>query len=188
MQEKQIRAALGALIGIRPKDELEGMMAAQLIAAHNAAMECFRRAMIGEQRLEGRRDNLAQANKLTRAFATLLEALNPASRQRPAEGHRGARSRPFRWPGGGGRRGASGGWGSREIGGATPCKANCLCTSVRDVVRGRRAGARANRRRCRTADAACMADHCQGRQRVTGTPSSTKLIPPPIATASRARH
>ena len=66
MQEKQIRAALGALIGIRPKDELEGMMAAQLIAAHNAAMECFRRAMIGEQRLEGRRDNLAQANKLTR--------------------------------------------------------------------------------------------------------------------------
>jgi hypothetical protein len=31
---------------IGPKDELEGMMAAQLIAAHNAAMECYRRAMI----------------------------------------------------------------------------------------------------------------------------------------------
>ncbi len=27
-------------------DELEGMMAAQLLAAHNAAMECYRRAMI----------------------------------------------------------------------------------------------------------------------------------------------
>ena len=51
------------------------MMAAQLIAAHNAAMECYRRAMIGEQTFEGRRENLAQANKLSRTFATLLEAL-----------------------------------------------------------------------------------------------------------------
>src|SRR6266516_3590533 len=64
------------LIVIAPKDELEGMMAAQLIAAHNAAMECYRRAMLGEQTFEGRRENLAQANKLSRTFATLLEALN----------------------------------------------------------------------------------------------------------------
>ena len=33
-------------------------MAAQLIAAHSAAMECYRRAMIGEQTFEGRRENL----------------------------------------------------------------------------------------------------------------------------------
>ena len=39
-------------------------------------MECYRRAMIGEQTFEGRRENLAQANKLSRTFATLLEALN----------------------------------------------------------------------------------------------------------------
>jgi hypothetical protein len=52
------------------------MMAAQLIAAHNAAMECYRRAMIGGQTFEGRRENLAQANKLSRTYATLLEALN----------------------------------------------------------------------------------------------------------------
>jgi hypothetical protein len=69
-------ATVDALIGISPKDELEGMMAAQLIAAHNAAMECYRRAMIGEQTFEGRRENLAQANKLSRTYATLLEALN----------------------------------------------------------------------------------------------------------------
>ena len=62
--------------GIGPKDELEGMMAAQLIAAHNAAMECYRRAMIKEQTFEGRRENLNQANKLSRTYATLLEALN----------------------------------------------------------------------------------------------------------------
>jgi hypothetical protein len=74
--DKQITAALAGLRGIGPKDELEGMMATQLIAAHNAAMECYRRAMISEQTFEGRRENLAQANKLSRTFATLLEALN----------------------------------------------------------------------------------------------------------------
>jgi hypothetical protein len=51
------------------------MMAAQLIAAHNAAMECYRRAMIGEQTFEGRRENLNQANKLSRSWATLLDAI-----------------------------------------------------------------------------------------------------------------
>jgi hypothetical protein len=52
------------------------MIAAQLIAAHNAAMECYRRAMLSEQTFEGRRENLAQANKLSRSYSTLLEALN----------------------------------------------------------------------------------------------------------------
>ena len=52
------KAALVGLIGIGPKDELEAMMAAQLIAAHSAAIECYRRAMIGEQTFEGRRENL----------------------------------------------------------------------------------------------------------------------------------
>jgi len=75
-RDKQLSATVAALIGIAPKDELEGMMAAQLVAAHNAAMECYRRAMIGEQTFEGRRENLAQANKLSRTYAALVEALN----------------------------------------------------------------------------------------------------------------
>ena len=75
-KDKQYSATVAALVGIGPKDELEGMMAAQLIAAHNAAMECYRRAMLGEQTFEGRRENLAQASKLSRTYATLLEALN----------------------------------------------------------------------------------------------------------------
>jgi hypothetical protein len=69
-------ATIAGLIGIAPKDELEGMLAAQLVACHNASMECYRRAMIGEQSFEGRRENLSQANKLSRTYATLLEALN----------------------------------------------------------------------------------------------------------------
>jgi hypothetical protein len=75
-RDRQLSATVGALVGIAPNDELEGMIAAQLIAAHNAAMECYRRAMIGEQTFEGWRENLNQANKLSRTWATLLSALN----------------------------------------------------------------------------------------------------------------
>jgi hypothetical protein len=71
-----VDAAIAGLIGINPNDELEGMLAAQLVACHNASMECYRRAMIGEQTFEGRRENLNQANKLSRSYSTLLEALN----------------------------------------------------------------------------------------------------------------
>src|SRR6202048_990184 len=76
VRERQYNAAIAGLIGIAPQDEIEGMIAAQLIAAHNATMECYRRAMIGEQTLEDRRDNLSQANKLSRTYAVLLDALN----------------------------------------------------------------------------------------------------------------
>jgi len=68
-RDKQFNATVAALVGIGPKDELEGMMAAQLIAAHNCAMECYRRAMISEQTFEGHRENLTQANKLSRTYA-----------------------------------------------------------------------------------------------------------------------
>jgi hypothetical protein len=73
---RQFNATIAALIEIGPKDEIEGMIATQLIATHNATMECYRRAMIGDQTLEGRRENLNQANKLSRTYATLIEALN----------------------------------------------------------------------------------------------------------------
>jgi hypothetical protein len=74
--DQQLNATLAALAGIGPKDELEGMMAAQLVAAHNATMECYRRAMLGDQTFEGHRESLTQAHRLSRTWATLLEALN----------------------------------------------------------------------------------------------------------------
>ena len=73
---EQYSATVAALAGVGPKDEIEGMMAAQLIAAHSAAMECYRRGMLSEQSFEGSRENLAQASKASRTFTTLLEALN----------------------------------------------------------------------------------------------------------------
>ena len=72
----QFRGTISGMIGIAPRDEIEGMMAAQLIAAHNAAMECYRRAMHPEQTFQGRSEELTQANKLSRTYATLVEALN----------------------------------------------------------------------------------------------------------------
>jgi hypothetical protein len=74
--KRQRHAAVDVLIGMAPRDEFEGMIAAQLIACHNASLECYRRAMIGEQTFEGRRENLNQASKLSRTYATLLESLN----------------------------------------------------------------------------------------------------------------
>jgi hypothetical protein len=76
VRDRQFKATVSALIGIGPKDEIEGMIAAQLLAAHNAAMECYRRAMLTEQTFEGRRESLNQANKLSRTHAALAEALN----------------------------------------------------------------------------------------------------------------
>lgn len=75
-RDRQIAAAAAALVGIAPQDELEGMLAGQLVAANAAAMECYRRAMLGEQTFEGRKENLTQASKLSRTYVTLLEALN----------------------------------------------------------------------------------------------------------------
>jgi len=61
---------------MKPQDEFEGMIGAQLIACHNASMECYRRAMLPEQAFELRQGNLNQANKLSRTYSTLLESLN----------------------------------------------------------------------------------------------------------------
>jgi hypothetical protein len=77
--ENKIRkqqACLEAMAGIGPQDEIEGMLAAQMIACHSAAMECFRRAMIKEQPFEGRQQNLNFANKLSRTYALHMEALD----------------------------------------------------------------------------------------------------------------
>jgi hypothetical protein len=76
VRQRQYNAAIAGLIGIGPKDEIESMIGAQLIATHNAAMECYRRAMMPEQTFEGRRENLSQATKLSRTCTILVEALN----------------------------------------------------------------------------------------------------------------
>ena len=73
---KRRQGMLCALMGIAPRDELEGMLAAQMLACHNAAMECYRRATNPEQTIEQGKLNYTQANRLSRTYTSLLEALN----------------------------------------------------------------------------------------------------------------
>jgi hypothetical protein len=73
---RQVEATRAAMMGMKPRDALEGMLIGQLIAIHNAAMECCRRAMIPGQTFEGGREALNQANKLSRTYALLTEALD----------------------------------------------------------------------------------------------------------------
>lgn len=69
-------SAAGALYDIAPTDAVEGMMAAQMVATHNATMECYRRAMVPGQSHLVRESNLMHANRLTRSYATLVHALD----------------------------------------------------------------------------------------------------------------
>lgn len=74
--KRQVNGTIEALKALAPRDEIEGMLIAQMIASHSASMECFRRAMNKQQSSEGRNLNLTNANKLSRTYSTLTEALN----------------------------------------------------------------------------------------------------------------
>ena len=102
-RDKQLSGTVAALIGIRPKDELEGMMAAQLIAAHNAAMECYRRAIIGEQTFEGRKENSQPGQQTLTYMDNPPRSPQPPSWQGAAKGDGRTRPRPCRRAGGGGQ-------------------------------------------------------------------------------------
>jgi hypothetical protein len=65
-----------ALHGIGPADELEGMLAVQMVATHNMAMECLKRAALPNQIDLGVEVNVNRSTKLMRTFASLTEALN----------------------------------------------------------------------------------------------------------------
>ncbi len=127
-RDKQLSATVAALIGIAPKDELEGMMAAQLVAAHNAAMECYRRAMIRRTDLRGPAREPRPSQQAVAHLRGAARSPQPPSRQGPAEGHGRARPRPCGRASGGrhGRHAAwpTGGWGCQQIRGTTPCTAD----------------------------------------------------------------
>ncbi len=71
-----IASAIALLQGIKPADDIEGMLAAQMVGTHYAAMECLRRAVIGGQTFEGRDQNLKHASKLLSIFSRQIEVLD----------------------------------------------------------------------------------------------------------------
>ncbi len=74
-------AALVALKEIAPQDGMEGMLAVQMVATHEAAMECFRRAMLSDQSLKGYDLTLKHAEKLTRIYKEQMQALQHNRRE-----------------------------------------------------------------------------------------------------------
>ena len=63
------------LKGIAPKDQIEGMLATQMIATNHAALDCFQIAAESET-IDIRTAALSSATKLTRTYAAQMEALN----------------------------------------------------------------------------------------------------------------
>jgi hypothetical protein len=74
--EERLERAIYAMLGMEPRDALEGMLIGQLIAAHIAAMDCYGRSMVRDQTVEMWRESLNQAKKLSRTYTDLAEALN----------------------------------------------------------------------------------------------------------------
>jgi len=78
--DEEIWAALYTVMSLDPQNELEGMLAVQAIATHNAGMECMRRAMLPDQTVAGRDINLKHAEKLFRIFNEQAEVLRRSQR------------------------------------------------------------------------------------------------------------
>jgi hypothetical protein len=72
--EEDTNAALAAVQGIGPRDETEALLAVQMVATHNAAMEFMRRSMLAQQR-DNQNDCGQLAIKLLRTYTTQVEAL-----------------------------------------------------------------------------------------------------------------
>jgi hypothetical protein len=73
--DQRIAAGAAALAAFKPADEIEGMLAAQAVAMHFGAMECFRRAIIGEQSSEVASKLRKDGANLARGMTDMLEAL-----------------------------------------------------------------------------------------------------------------
>ncbi|WP_373089332.1 hypothetical protein [Sneathiella sp.] len=72
----RIIKAVDLFESIKPADGMEAMLAVQMVGAHEAAMECLRRAMVPGQTFEGRANNLGHAQKMMSLYARQLAALD----------------------------------------------------------------------------------------------------------------
>mgnify|MGYP000417926937 CR=1 FL=1 len=73
--DDKLNSIMPLLLDIAPKDGLEGMLAVQMLATHNMAMEMAGRAMYSEQTVDGVDMNINRSTKLMRTFTTQLETL-----------------------------------------------------------------------------------------------------------------
>jgi hypothetical protein len=83
-QPEQMRTAVGLLLGVKPRGELEGMLAVQMVAVHSIAMECFRRAVLPDQAGEKVDMYLRHGERLLAIFASLSAALDKHRSKAPS--------------------------------------------------------------------------------------------------------
>lgn len=73
---RQAHIALEVLREFKPADAIEGMIAAQAVAMHQGAMECFRRAMIPDQPSDTAARMRKDGANLARGMTDMLAALD----------------------------------------------------------------------------------------------------------------
>jgi hypothetical protein len=73
--QRAFNGMLATLHGINPRDEVEAMLASQMVATHLAAMDCVKLAQLRGQTFEGRDMNLRHAAKLARTYTMQVESL-----------------------------------------------------------------------------------------------------------------
>jgi hypothetical protein len=66
---------MALLHGIQPQDEIEGMLAVQMVGVHNVVAELLKRVILIGQSDEGKELNVNQAAKMMRVFVAQMEAL-----------------------------------------------------------------------------------------------------------------
>lgn len=74
-----ITQAIASLEALAPRDELESMLATQMITTHLSAMECLKRAALPEQTFQGRQSGLNHAQKLMALYLRQVETLDKHS-------------------------------------------------------------------------------------------------------------
>jgi hypothetical protein len=175
--EQDVNGVLAAVHGIRANDEIEAMLAVQMVATHFAATRALRR-LKGSDTVPQQDSNGNIAVKLLRTFAAQTEALQRyrgKGQQKMTVEHVHAcipAGRPQSvWLRHRGR-------GSAEIRGSTPWEANSQCTSALAAERKRGEGRLVSARRCRTGAAGYTAGRRRSRRRVTGMPSSMASTQP----------
>jgi hypothetical protein len=76
LDSQSLKWALTTVYAICPKDELEGLLAVQMVGGHLLAIECLSRASVEGQTAVVMDANINHATKLLRTFTMQMEALN----------------------------------------------------------------------------------------------------------------
>jgi len=74
--EVALEKASCMMMELQPQDPFEGQLIGQMVATHNQAMDCIRRANLSEQTSYGRELNLRFGDRFLRTYAIQMEALS----------------------------------------------------------------------------------------------------------------